>query len=983
METVKPPSSAGAGRGRFGGRRGRIIALIIAACVLVFVLSMRGLARFYTDYLWFSSLDRTDVWSGVLLAKIALVIVFAVTFFVLLWINLAIAARLAPSTPPDGPEEEMLSRIREVVSARPLLFRLAVAVVFTLLAISGVSGQWEEWLLFLNQQEFGVSDPLFNTDIGFYVFRLPFLSFLVGWAFAAVVIMFIVTALAHYLGGGIRIQTLPGTQRVLPSVKVHLSALLAVLALLKAADYWLARYELTVSTRGVVDGALYTDVTAKLPALNLLLMISLFAALLLVVNLRRRGWVLPAVAVGLWAFVALVMGSMYPAFVQRFRVDPNTTAREAVYTIDNITSTRNAYALSPDSDVALEVFDYDDDLTPAQIREASATVQNARILDPFVLTDTFDKEQGERDFYRFPGVLDVDRYEIDGELTQVVLAARELNLSGVEGAWERQHVAITHGYGLAMARANVTNVRGSPEFIVGGLPVDTDPRITLDLEEPQIYVGEGLEGYALVGATRDEVDYVDGSGQDVTFRYTGDGGVGMGSFPRKLAFALRFGQLDPLISNFVGDETKIIYIRNVRDRVSAVAPFLEFDTDVYPVVHDGRIKYILDGYTTTNRYPYSQRADVSGLATTADLRVTEMNYVRNSVKAVVDAYTGEVTIYVMPVDDPIIKAWQSAFPDLFTDFSEMPTNLRNHLRFPNDLFTVQTNMWASYQVSEPETLIIGTELWAVAQDPGRSVAAGGVSEAVVGESGLTTVRERRVSAYYSLIQLPGEDEPSFVTFRSFVPVSEDDSRKELTAFMVGETRADGSSRLVSYEMSDVIAPGPTIVASNISTNPEISRELTLLNDQGSNVDFGELLMLPVDDSILYVRPMYVRAQGTQIPLLAGVIAAVGDRTALGSTLEEALLKLYPNADFTGVTLPPVVTDGDEAAVPDPVDEVDDGGSAPSDDTDADPGDADTGDPMVRLDELRSRDPEIADLMEDLIEQLVELLDAEASSVTTT
>ena len=447
---------------------------------------------------------------------------------------------------------------------------------------------------------------------------------------------------------------------------------------------------------------------------------------------------------------------------------------------------------------------------------------------------------------------------------------------------------------------------------------------------------------------------------------------------------MRFAQLDPLISDYIGSDTKVIYMRDVRERVSNIAPFLEFDSDVYPVVHDGRIFHVIDAYTTTDRYPYSQQADVGGLPFNADLRTVGANYIRNSVKAVVDSYSGEVTLYVMPTGDPIIESWRSAFPDLFTDFDDMPDELRRHLRFPHDMFTVQTNMWASYQVSEPEALIIGTELWAVAQDPGRSVSAGGPAEAVVDEeSGLITRRERRVQAYYSLIQLPGEDEASFVVLRSFVPVSEDDSRKELTAFMVGETDSDGISRLVSYEMSNLLAPGPAIVASNISTNPAISRELTLLNDQGSSVDFGDLLLLPVDDSMLYIRPLYVRAKGTQIPLLAGVIAAVGDRTALGDTLGDALRKLYPGEDFSGVALHPVMVDGGDRAD----DTADDDGAAgyddePGGDADstatggdgsADSGVSDSEELLAGLEELRRRDPEAADEVTELIARLLDLL----------
>ncbi len=973
---ARPVTAMPRGGGSRFGRRGRIIAIAVFAGLVVLAFSLRGIARFYTDYLWFDSLERTDVWGRVLVAKIALVLIFGAAIFALLWVNLLIADRLAPRSRPPGPEEEMLSRYHAAVRGRTLLVRTVVSLLFTFMVSAGVSSQWEKWLLFINRKEFGVSDPLFDTDIGFYAFQLPFLSFVVGWAFAAFVVVFFLVAAAHYVNGGIRFQTpVRGAERVTPQVKVHLSAILAMLALIKAADYWLARYELTVSSSGVVDGALYTDVNARLPALRLLLLISLFAVVLLVVNLRRRGWVLPVLAVGLWAFVAVVVGGMYPAFVQRFRVDPNETAREAEYTIRNIEATRSAYSLTPGEDVALEEFNYRKNLDPAQLRAAEPTIRNARILDPSTLTDTFEKDQGERDFYQFSKVLDVDRYEIDGELTQVVLAARELNLSELS-SWERQHVAITHGYGLAMAQANLTDVRGSPEFVTAGLPVDVDPRLGIELAEPQIYVGENISGYALVGATRDEVDYVDGNGQDVSFRYDGDGGVAMGSFLRRAAFALRFAELDPLISNFVGDETSIIYMRDVRERVSAVIPFLELDSDVYPVVFDSRIHYIVDAYTTTGGYPYSQRADTRGLEDGADLQAAGANYIRNSVKAVVDSYDGDVTLYVMPGRDPIIEAWRGAFPDLFEDFETMPAGLRDHIRYPHDLFTMQTNMWASYQVTEPEALIIGTEKWAVAQDPGSSVAAGGTAETLVDESGVITSRERRVSAYYSLIQLPGEDEVSYVTLRSFVPVSDDDSRKELTAFMVAETRPDGSSRLVSYEMSNLLAPGPAIVASNISTNPDISARLTLLNDQGSSVDFGDLLLLPVDDSMLYVRPLYVRAQGTQIPLLAGVIVAVGDRTALADTFEEALEALYPNQDFSDIILPPIAdlassTDSGAGEAPDPGDEPspEPGPELPG----AGEGSGDVADLIARLQELQGQQAETSASIDALIEQILEQL----------
>jgi uncharacterized membrane protein (UPF0182 family) len=914
------------GRGSRLGGRGRVAVAVLAAAVVVVALSLRGVAGFYTDYLWFDALDRTDVWGAVLGAKVVLWLIFFAVFFVLLWANLFVADRVAPPLRAPGPEEEMLARYHDFIGGRTSLLRFAVAFLFGLLASAGAPSQWEAWLLFTNRQNFGVTDPQFDTDIGFYVFQLPFLSYVVDWAFASFVIVLILTVIAHYLNGGIRMAITTG-DRVSPSVKVHLSALLAVLALIKAAEYWFDRYELTVSKRGVVDGALYTDVNAQLPATHLLIAISLGAVVLLVVNLRRRGWIMPVIAVSLWAFVAIVMGGIYPAFVQRFQVEPNETTREAEFTQRNIDATRNAFGLIPGEDLTEATFDYTIDLTAEELRDHADTVRNARVLDPLVVHPTFERFQAEREFYQFEGggILDTDRYLIDGQLTQVVLGSRELSVNDL--SWEREHVRLTHGYGLAIAQANVTTGEGRPSFLAGGLPVDVDDSLDLGLERPQLYIGEGLGGYALVGAGVDEIDFVDSAtGEDVPTRYEGISGVEMGSIWRRGAFAMRFNQIEPLISGFVTDDTRIIYVRDVHDRVSALAPFLDFDSDAYPVVLEGRVHYVIDAYTTTDRYPYAQQAE-NGRLQDGGLARKSFNYVRNSVKAVVDAYDGDVTFYVMPVDDPIIEAWRGAFPDLFVDFDQMPDELRDHLRYPQDLFRVQTNMWARYQISDPESLVIGTERWAVAQNPGREVRVG-ASEDVIDEAGLVTSREERIDPYYTLLELPGEDQASFVSLRSFVPFDENDDRRELEAFMVAETRSDGTMRLVSYEITSPDAPGPVLVASGIAQNEEISSRLTLLNDAGSEVQFGDLLMLPIADSILWIRPLYVAAQGSSsVPTLEAVIATVGEgeQIAIGTDLNDALGKLFPGEDFSDIL------GGATANIPEapaPV-EADDPGDEPS------------------------------------------------------
>ena len=916
--------------GRFRGR-GRVIAVVAVVLLLVLLFSLRGIASFYTDYLWFDALNRASVWRQVLGAKIALTLIFGGVFFVLMWVNLYIADRSAPAFRPAGPEEELLARYHDAIAGRTGLLRTGVSALFALLASAGVPSHWKEWLLFVNRQDFGIDDPQFNTDIGFYVFQLPFLSYVVGWAFAAFVIILILTTISHYLNGSIRMSVVAG-ERVTSTVKVHLSAILAVLALIKAADYWLGRYELTVSTRGAVDGALYTDINAQLPALHLLIAISLSAVVLLVVNLRLRGWTLPVLAVGLWAFTAIVVGGIYPAFVQRFQVEPNETAREAPLAERNIEATLRAYGLD---EMQVINFDYDEELSAEEIRANASTVRNARVLDPVTVHPTFERSQAERGFYRFLGVdadqsgatddptLDTDRYLVDGELRQVVVGARELQ--GEENLnWEREHVRLTHGYGLAMASANATTPQGRPDWLVSDIPTEVDDSIDLELGDlatsrPQIYHGEGLGGYALVSTTVDEVDYVDNqTGSDVPFNYDGTGGVKMGSFLRRAAFALRFGQIEPLISNFVDGDTRIIYIRDVRERVEKLAPFLEFDADAYPVTIDGRIFYVIDGYTTTDRYPYSQRSE-NGRLREGGLAGPSFNYVRNSVKAVVDAYDGEVTLYDMGTRDPILGAWRSAFPKLFTDFADMPDDLKEHLRYPQDMFRVQTNMYARYQISDAESLIIGTERWDIAQDPGRGVTAGGTSESAINEAGVLTSREQRVAPYYALMTLPGEDEPSFVTLRTFVPFDPNDDRKELEAFMVGETRSDGSSRLVTYEVTNTEAPGPVLVASGIAQTEEITTRITLLNEAGSQVEFSELLLLPIEDSILWVRSLFVSAEGTSVPNLEFVIAAVGEtqQIGFGTNLEGALLDLYPGEDFSAIVGRAV---GDVGSIDEPVEE---------------------------------------------------------------
>ncbi|MFN0092261.1 MAG: UPF0182 family protein [Acidimicrobiales bacterium] len=903
---MRAPSDLPRSHRRRFSNRGRAVLAVAAAAAVVLVLSLRGISRFYTDYLWFESLRLSSVWGGILRARLALGLIFTGLFFLLLWVNLLVADRTAPRVRPAAAGDDLFERYHDLVGHRTTVLRTGVAAMFAVIAGAGVSQQWQSWILFTNGVSFGQTDRQFGRDIGFYVFQLPFLSFLANWLFAAFVIVLIVVVVAHYLNGGIRPQN--PQQRFSPQVKAHLSVLLAALATTQAAKYWLRQFELTLSTRGFVNGATSTDVKAQLPATQLLLVISLFAVALFVYNIWQRGWVLPTVAVGLWLFVSVMMGSIYPAIYQRWRVQPDESTRERPYIARNIEATRAAMGLDK---VVTKAFPADGELTKDDLVDHQDTLNsNIPLLDAVVVKDSFEKLQAGRAFFRFGEGIDVDRYVLGGQRTQMVLAARNLNPAQIpQKSWEGQHLAYTHGYGVAMAPTNKV-VEGGPEFVVGDVPVTVDPAAELtsmsgeplELKQPRIYFGERIgAGYAIVHTQRNEVDYVDDQQATVTSRYEGSGGVGMSSFVRRAAFALRFNHIYPLISDFITPESRILYVRDVRDRVATIAPFLQFDADPYPVIVDGGVKYLVDAYTTTDRYPYAQRADVSDLPAGSDLRGRRLNYIRNSVKAVVDAYDGRVDMYVVPGADgeidPIARAYQKAFPSLFRGFDEMPAALREHLKYPSELFQVQTAMWGRYHITDAGAFYESSNWWAVPPAVARTVAKGetGATRAVSGTVGGTTARPRdeRMAPNTLMLRLPGGDAPEFVTMRPFVPHSEGDQLERLTGFMVAKSDPSRYGELEVYEVAGAGVDGPANIDPLIKNDVVVSRELTLLNAAGSEVEFGNLLLIPVKDSIVWVRTMYVRASsGKGVPEVKNVVVVHRNNVKMRPTLQEALLAVF-------------------------------------------------------------------------------------------
>jgi hypothetical protein len=863
--------------------RGGLIALGVLLVVLF--LSFRGIAVFYTDYLWFSSVNFSETWRGLLAAKIGLGLVFFTTFFVLMYASLTIADRLAPKTRVVPQVEDLASRYQATAARYSGRIRLLVSAFFAIIVGGTVAGEWQQWVLFTHRVSFGRTDPQFHKDIGFYVFQLPFINFFLNWLFVALVVVLIATIVMHYLNGGIRIQG-PKQGRVTPQVRAHVSVILAVMALVKTGQYWFARYNLNFSSRGVVAGASKTDIAAQLPAINLLVVISVVAAGLFVWNIRRRGWVLPVIAVGLWAFVALVVGTIFPAIYQSLRVNPNELQSEKPYIQRNITATRDAFGLSK---VGVVPFNYQENLDAQAIVANSATVENARLWDPYETLRNFQSFQSLQTFYKFSDV-DVDRYPVGGATTQVMVSARELNRADLPSqSWVNRQLVYTHGFGAVASAANKATNDGTPQYLLKDIPPTGDVNLT----QPRVYFGESTGGYVLVNAKSDEFDYPLKGQVDAYNRYEGDGGIKLSSAMRRLAFAARFNDYNLLISGQITPKTQMVFNRDIRSRVLQAAPFLNFDVDPYPVIADGRIVWMLDGFTSTSYYPYSQPfTGEGGLG-------PKFNYVRNSVKATVDAYTGAIHYYVVDAKDPIIRSWQQAFPKTFEPLSAMPEQLRTHLRYPQDLFKVQTDMYRTYHMTDPTTFYNKTDLWAVSPDPGSGEVGTTVLDATPTTLGSARPQAasstgRRIDPIYMLIKLPGQTDVHFQLLRPFVPVSSGNALTNLVSFMVADSDQGTYGQLKSFVMPDGRSVfGPQQVDSTINTTQQISEQYSLLGRTGSRVIQGSMQLLPIGDSILYIRPVYVQADtGQQLPSFRFVVAFYAGRAVIDTSLRGALGQLF-------------------------------------------------------------------------------------------
>ncbi|MBY8814699.1 MULTISPECIES: UPF0182 family protein [Streptomyces] len=868
-------------------RRARTLLMtlgVLAVLAMAFVM----FAGFWTDWLWYRSVHYSSVFTTTLWTKIGLFAVFGLLMGLAVGFNIWLAHRLRPPLSAMSLEQQSLDRYRMGLAPFKKWVLLAVTALVALIAGASASGQWRTWLMWINGVKFGQKDPQFGLDVAFYAFDLPWYRFLLAFGFAAAVLSLIAAALTHYLYGGLRV-TSPGA-RATAAATGHLSVLLGVFVSLKAVAYWLDRYGLAVKSSdfkatGNWTGLRYVDANAYLPAKTILFCIAAICAVLFFATLWRRTWQLPVIGFGLMVLSAVLIGGLYPAIVQKFQVQPNEQAKEAPYIRKNIDATRKAYAIDgtkPENYSGKSTVKNKD-----RLRTDADTAASYRILDPNIVSPTFQQLEQKRKYYQFPTTLDVDRYQ--GKDT--VIGLRELNIRGIpKRNWINDHFTYTHGYGAIMATGTQTDANGSPVFTESGLPTTGQ----LPKYEQRIYYGEKTDQYSIVGGPQRELDYEENG--EKTTSYTGKSGVSLSSAFNRAAYAVAFSEPQILYSGAIGDGSRILYNRTPKERVEAVAPWLTIDGDAYPAVVDGRIQWIVDAYTTTNGYPYASRTTLGD--TTADsltvgnqqrtvvAQQNQVNYIRNSVKATVDAFDGTVKLYQWDTQDPVLKTWMKAFPDTVEPKSAIKGDLLEHLRYPQDMFKVQRELLTRYHVTDPAQFYSGSDAWQVPDDP-------------------TNKEGNAVPPYYLSMKMPGDTAQRFSLTTTFTP----NGRPNLGGFMAVDADATskeyGRLRLLRVTQD---VPGPAQVQSKLNGLPSVAQFVRDMKGADSDIQYGNLLTVPLDGGFLYVEPVYAQGRNALYPLLKKVAVSYVDAdqpagdTTKDTTVFEDNLTTALNAVF-GVEAP--------------------------------------------------------------------------------
>ena len=825
-----------------------MILFIAALVLLVVFLRIIGLI---TEWFWFQEVGYQQIFTVTLLAKIKTGLLFGAVFFLILYGSLLIALRLSrePLFGDQAGSFDIPIRQMEPGALKFLVF--AGSLLFGLFAAANGSDQWENFLRFVNATPFGVSDPLFRKDIGFYVFQLPFLLHIYGWLKFVLMVTAATTGVIYLIRRSFLFIP-PRVWKIAPAARAHLALLVALFFFWGVFGTWLDLNDLLFAKRGVVFGPGYTDVTTQIWVLKLMMGLYALSGIAAILYAFRPDWRVPAAAVLLLIAVTVLGRGIYPSLVQKFQVIPNEIVAETPYLEKNIRYTRLAYGLTQ---IEEKEFPTEENLTAKDLEKNNLTVKNIRLWNHAPLLQTYGQLQEMRTYYKFTGV-DNDRYTINGEYRQVMLSPREISYPALPSrTWVNEHLAYTHGYGVVLGPVNRISPEGLPEFFIKDIPpVSTTP---LKVTRPEIYFGENSNEYVFVRSKMPEFDYPVGD-KNVYSRYEGRGGVPL-SFWRKLIFAVRFGSISLLLSDDITADSRVMYHRNVRERVSMIAPFAHLDQDPYLVISpEGRLLWFIDGYTVTDRFPYSEP--------TLDVG----NYIRNTLKAVVDAYDGTVQLYVSDPTDPIMQTYSRIFPGVFKSLGEMPEALRNHIRYPPGLLAIQARMYRAYHMQDPQVFYNKEDLWSI---PGKQVAGG----------------KQAMDPYYTIMKLPGTEKEEFILLAPFTPSMKDN----MSAWMAARCDAPNYGNVIVYKFpKQKLVYGPRQIEARIDQDTEISKQLTLWQQRGSNVIRGSLLAIPIEKSILYVESLYLAAENGQLPELKRVIVAYGNTIAMEETLDLALQKIF-------------------------------------------------------------------------------------------
>lgn len=842
-----------------------VIPILIVAAIILF--SFGTVVHLLTEAWWFDAVGFASVFWTLLTWRLLLWIGTFVIFALVLWGNYRLAMHLTPiaiqprfirNRSNRYPSLRLVENSNLDIYSKNLPNYVALVAIFLIsfVAASSSVGAWETILKYFNASDFGSTEPIFQQDIGFYIFQLPFYEGIREWFLSLLICSLLVSVPVYFLKGGFN----QGNWRNLISGqgKTHLSLLLAAVVVLIAIGFWLERYDLLYSEEGVVFGAGYTDVHARLLAISSMSFMALALAALFLISIGRNSTTLPIYGMGIFIAALVLVRGVYPGFVQQFIVEPNELAKEKPYIDNNIQLTRQAYGLDG---VAREQYPAKAELNRQALQANQGTIDNIRLWDYRPLLSTYRQLQEIRLYYRFQDV-DIDRYTIDGNYRQVMLSARELSYAQVPErarTWVNQRLKYTHGYGLVMSPVNKITPQGLPEFFIKDIPPVS--QVDLQVTRSGIYYGEETDSYIFTGTSTDEFDYPRG-GENASTRYEGQGGVPMGSFGRRLAYAYDLSNFKILISNYFTNESRIHYYRQIKERVRKVAPFLRLDSDPYVTLIDGKLQWIIDAYTTSDRYPYSEPI-VKGVR-------GNFNYIRNSVKVVVDAYDGTMQFFVIDSSDPLLATYRRIFPDLFASNETIPEDVRDHFRYALDLFKIQAQMYLSYHMSDGEVFYNQEDLWRLPTE-------------------LYEGNQQQVEPYYMIMRLPQKETEEFILILPFTPSNKDN----MIAWMAGHSNGNDYGKLLLYEFpKQQLVYGPRQIEARIDQEPDISEQLTLWSQQGSKVIRGDLLVIPIEESLLYVEPIYLRAEQGELPELKRVIVGYDEDIVMEESLDDALAVIF-------------------------------------------------------------------------------------------